>query len=268
MDARIQTEIDNEPLVDETSVKYLGRWNRLVSTTNWEKGRIICQWREDMIAADALPDGYTDQAWSHRAGNVSPQHVGRLRRVFQRFGETFDQYAGLYWSHFQAATDWPDAEMWLEGAVQSGWSVSQMRNQQWEAMGAAADKKPMPEDVIEAEPDEDIEPAFDEYKPDDIPPETISGSLGEVRDDADADGRSPSETCEADERPPCDDEQSAEPFRPFEDLPPLPLDLAEAFEAMKLAILQQKLSGWQEISLHEVLSVLDALKQLALAPVD
>ncbi len=252
MDTPIQTEIDNEPLVDETSVKYLGRWNRLVSTTNWEKGRIICQWREDMISADAPPDDYTDQAWSHRAGSVSPQHVGRLRRVFQRFGETFDQYAGLYWSHFQAAMDWPDAEMWLEGAVQSGWAVSQMRHQRWEAMGAPADKTPLPEDVIEAEQDEDVEPAGDEYKPDDIPPETISGSLGEIRDDADAD-----------ERPPCDDEHSAEPFRPFEDLPALPPDLADAFEAMKLAILQQKLSGWREISLPEVLSVLDSLKQLA-----
>ena len=25
---------------------FVGRWNRLVSTTNWEKGRIILQWRE------------------------------------------------------------------------------------------------------------------------------------------------------------------------------------------------------------------------------
>ncbi len=252
MDARIQTEIDNEPLVDETSIKYLGRWNRLVSTTNWEKGRIICQWRDEMISADAPPDDYTDQAWSRRAGSVSPQHVGRLRRVFQRFGETFDQYAGLYWSHFQAAMDWPDAEMWLEGAVQSGWSVSQMRNQRWEAIGAPADKKPRPEDIIEAEPDEDIEPVGDECELDRAVPETLSSSITEVRNDADAD-----------ERPPYNDEQSAEPFRPFEDLPVLPPDLAEAFEAMKLAILQQKLSGWQEISLQEMLSVLDSLKQLA-----
>ena len=259
MDARIQTEIDSEPLVDETSVKYLGRWTLLGSTTNWEKGRIICQWRDEMISADAPPDDYTDRAWSHRAGNVSPQHVGRLRRVFQRFGKTFDQYAGLYWSHFQTTMDWPDAEMWLEGAVQSGWSVSQMRNQRWEAMGAAADKKPMPEDVIEAELDEDVEPVGDECELDRDVPETLSSSITEVQDD----DRSPSGTCEADERPPCDDEQSAEPFRPFENLPPLPPDLAEAFEAMKLAILQQKLSGWQEISLQEVLSVLDSLKKLA-----
>ena len=24
---------------------FVGQWQRLVSTTNWDKGRIICQWR-------------------------------------------------------------------------------------------------------------------------------------------------------------------------------------------------------------------------------
>jgi hypothetical protein len=59
-----------------------------------------------------------------------------------------------------------------------------------------------------------------------------------------------------------------EPFRPFENLAPLPPDINEAFEAFKQAILHHKLSGWREISLGDVLAVLDSLKQLALAPVD
>ena len=29
---------------------FVGQWNRLVSTTNWEKGRIICQWRDALCA--------------------------------------------------------------------------------------------------------------------------------------------------------------------------------------------------------------------------
>jgi hypothetical protein len=59
-----------------------------------------------------------------------------------------------------------------------------------------------------------------------------------------------------------------EPLRPFENLASLPPDLDEAFEAFKLAIVHHKLSGWQEISLGDVLAVLDALKQLAQAPAE
>ena len=35
---------------DATSEVFLGRWNRLISTTNWEKGRIILEWRQALIA--------------------------------------------------------------------------------------------------------------------------------------------------------------------------------------------------------------------------
>ena len=105
----------------------------------------------------------SDEAWSRRVGNVSPQHVGRLRRTYEQFGQTHDRYHGLYWSHFQAALDWDDAEMWLEGAVQSGWSVAKMRNQRWESMGAPANAIPRDEEVISAERDEDMEPANDSF---------------------------------------------------------------------------------------------------------
>ena len=157
----IEPSEDVEPIVEATSTEYLGRWNRLVSTTNWEKGRIICQWRDALIDVGATAATYADEAWSRRLGSVSPQHTGRLRRVFHRFGETYQQYAGLYWSHFQAALDWADAEMWLEGAVHEGWSVAKMRTQRWETMGAAADEKPRKKDLITAEPDEDVDPADD-----------------------------------------------------------------------------------------------------------
>ena len=33
-------------VVVEAAAEYVGRWNRLVSTTNWEKGRIVSEWRE------------------------------------------------------------------------------------------------------------------------------------------------------------------------------------------------------------------------------
>jgi hypothetical protein len=243
----------------EASQEYVGRWNRLVSSTNWEKGRIISEWRRALRQSDAPAASYSDEAWSRQVGGVTPQHVGRLRRVFERFGDTCEQYAGLYWSHFQAALDWPDAEMYLEGAVQSGWSVSQMRDQRWEATGARPELKPSDAEIVAAECDEDFAPPDN-----DLPPPAISESLAEVHatdDVSDFDSGS-------DEAAPVFDaaEPAAPPVRPFESLPPLPADLKEAFELMKLAILAHKISGWQEIARDDVLSVLESLRQLALAP--
>jgi hypothetical protein len=63
-------------------------------------------------------------------------------------------------------------------------------------------------------------------------------------------------------------ESAPPPVRPFEALPPLPADLNEAFELMKLAILAHKVSGWREIARSDVLSVLESLRQLALAPAE
>ena len=106
------------------SKPFVGQWNELVSTTNWDKGEIIIQWRESLKEKSASASESSDEAWSQLVGGVTPQHVGRLRRTFERFGHTFKEYQGIYWSHFYAALDWDDAEMWLEGAVQSKWSVS------------------------------------------------------------------------------------------------------------------------------------------------
>jgi len=264
----IQEARDN-PLVEQTSVEYLGRWQRLVSTTNWEKGRIIHQWREALIEAGTPPASYTDEAWSRRVGNVTPQHTGRLRRVYTRFAESCENYSGLYWSHFQAAADWNDAEMWLEGAVQGEWSVAKMRDQRWEAIGAPPDKKPREQDIILAELDEDVDAAADQ--PD---AETVSASLGDVRPEASSDDEPPGD--QSDEPLQSDaavlpSESSAplaEPIRPFEDLPPLPSDLEEAFESFKLCIVARRVDGWRDFSRGDMLSVLESLKQLVMAPAE
>ena len=81
----------------------MGRWNHLVSTTNWEKGRIIHEWRQALIAAETDSSEYADEAWSRRVEHVSGQHAGRLRRVYDRFGATHESYNGLYWSHFHGS---------------------------------------------------------------------------------------------------------------------------------------------------------------------
>ena len=251
---------------DATSQEFVGRWNTLVSTTNWEKGQIIHQWREALIADNADRSLYADDVWSRTVGAVTPQHVGRLRRVFERFADVCDQYEGLYWSHFQAALDWDDAEMWLEGAVQNSWSVSQMRSQRWEALGADESLKPRDEDIIVAELNEDIDTRLD-ASAGDATPEIITPEVAEVAgggsDEAEKDSAARATT-------PADEVDSPEvtetPVRPFEELPELPDDVADAFESMKLAILRHKATDWADIARDDLIMALDSLKALALAP--
>lgn len=237
---------------DEASAPFEGRWHRLESTTNWERGRIIFEWRQALLAAGAQPYQYSDEAWSKRVGGVTPQHVGRLRRVHERFSAQRDDFPGLYWSHFQAALDWDDAEMWLEGAVQNGWTVAEMREHRQqtlaatgaatvhdqylaanaEAQSAAAEHAGSPERLAHV-PHEEVEL-----------PSPPAWELGEVYEP---------HACQENSSP----EQSAE-------LPELPADLAEAFELFKMAILRHKMAGWTEVTAADVCASLEWLRRLAL----
>jgi hypothetical protein len=167
--------------------------------------------------------------------------------------------------------DWDDAEMWLEGAVQNRWSISQMRNQRWETLGAPADKKPSDSDIISAELDEDAAPPAFET------PRGLKAKRGEAATGPDL-SQGPDF---GDDRPRGKDfdgeggrkrdqrvlkETHSQLVRPFEELPELPDDLSEAFELFKLSLLRHKLAGWKEVALDDVLACLDGLKQLALAP--
>jgi hypothetical protein len=271
MECRMECPVEQQDaLLVEASTEYVGRWNLLVSTTNWEKGRIISQWRESLRQAGAPAASSTDEAWSQQVGHITPQHVGRLRRVYERFGEVFGQYRGLYWSHFQAACEWPDAEMYLQGAVENDWSVSQMRQQRWEAIGAPADLKPRDAEIITAELDEDAAAADQQQMP-----AAISESFGEVHgagdlpdDEPEAEPFDAAESSLPDSALPVANAPAAPPVRPFESLPSLPPDLNEAFELFKLAILAHKVSGWREFACDGVLAVLESLRQLALAPAE
>ena len=77
------------------SKPFIGQWNTLVSTTNWDKGQIICQWRKQLEVEGVKSNEYSDEAWSQLVGGVTPQHVGRLRRCFDRFGHVFNEYEGI-----------------------------------------------------------------------------------------------------------------------------------------------------------------------------
>ena len=247
----------NAPFAEQASGPYVGRWRQLVSTTNWEKGRIIAQWREALVAAGAAAVEYSDDAWSKWVGGVTGQHVGRLRRVFQRFGAVHGQYVGLFWSHFHSAVDWSDAEMWLEGAVQNGWSVSEMRRVRWETLGAVEELRPNDTEVTASELDEDLvevaEPTHESKS---------STSSTSVEPDISEEGPA------ADQQPAENDGEETGPalVQPFADIGPLPHDLAEALDAFRLAILRHKTAGWVQVAPADVLNSLEALKNLVTAP--
>ncbi|HEY2895147.1 MAG TPA: hypothetical protein VGJ16_13065 [Pirellulales bacterium] len=260
----------NESLV-AVSQPYVGRWSRLVSTTNWEKGRIIVEWRSSLVAQGLAATEFSDEAWGRLVGGVTGQHVGRLRRVFQRFGAMHQEFRELSWSHFQAALDWGDAEMWLEGAQQGGWSVAQKRERRWETLGKLAADQPRPEDVVSSETDEDFEPGRSQQPL----AQTISPEYGEISGprhegpDFGEDGgsqRGNSEGAGTAWEAPIGGGEPIDPVRPFEDLPELPDDLAEAFDAMKLSLLRHKTNGWSDIPARDALRMLDALKTLVTAP--
>ena len=273
-------QAENSPLVDQLSEPIIGKWNILVSQTNWEKGVLILDWRNELIAAGLPNTVYSDEAWARRVGNVSPQHVGRLRRVAERFGSTNQHFPGLYWSHFNTALDWDDAELWFEGAVQNGWSVAQMRVQRWDAIGAATgEHKPPDMDVFVAELDEDM------YTPQSVPDriEARTAEIGAanigVVEGFDASSISvPATDVEPSKKKEQTKKDKAKQVEPSENtaktgelllalkgISEFPADLADSLELLKVAILNHKLAGWKSISAEQVCRSLDSLKQLTTA---
>ena len=247
----------------EVSAHFIGRWSELISTTNWEKGKIISLWRDTLREAGATTSAYSDEAWCRCVGGVTPQHVGRLRRVHDRFHSSYTTFAGLYWSHFLAAVDWDDAEMWLEGATQSAWSISQMRRTRWEAMGGDPSCEPREADLISSSDDEDFTPLADSDEATSVKDGPRSVAEGPRPDGPDFGDEGSGEIAtdnfgDSEDSSAWEDAEPAE--SPFASLPSLPVDFAEALEQFKLAIIRHRAGGWSEVSESDVLKALDALK--------
>lgn len=273
----------------ELDQPFVGRWNQLVSSTNWEKGRIINQWRAALIEAGAPATQYSDEAWARRVGGVTASHVGRLRRVHDAFADTHASYPGLFWTHFLVALEWDDAPLWLEGAAQAGWSVATMRRQRWQANGGDEATRPQENDVVTTDLDEDFDPRAAADPLADAAGTQPAGSAGtqpaqgggNARDYAEGTGGIGAGP--ASEGPDFGDEESlsaagtdyasavlpepqpagdAEPaaplVQPFAGLPELPSDLADAVELLKLAILRHKTAEWKEVSAETVVRYLQA----------
>ncbi|MFG0262299.1 MAG: hypothetical protein ACF788_07905 [Novipirellula sp. JB048] len=253
---------DDDPRLAELAQPFVGQWNTLISTTNWEKGEIIHRWRSALIASGAPSTEYSDEAWARRVGGVTAPHVGRLRRVFDRFGESYTTFPKLFWSHFLAALDWDDAPLWLEGAVQQSWSVSQMREKRWEATGAVESQRPTNSEIVEVDLDEDVPDAdmtlpaqgggrskdFDENSSDDVAtgPRHEGPDFGDEEEFSALDASKSNPPAEASAEANVDAAVPSSISQPFAGLPELPDDLADAIEALKLAVLRHKSAKWEQ----------------------
>ncbi|HMO16176.1 MAG TPA: hypothetical protein PKD64_18790 [Pirellulaceae bacterium] len=236
--------------VSEESSNYLFQWHELVSRTNWEKGKIICEWRNSVCRAHPEVKAVSDRAWSELIGGITAEHVGRLRRTFERFGEVYQKYNGLRWTHFMVAVSWPDAEMWLEGASQADWTVEQMRSRRWETMGGLASERPDDKDIIAEEiPSADAEMpiesnAFQQYSGD-----AISGPILEGPDWGDSDIANTGAARNAND--------AIEKI-----LQRVPHELANAIESLSTLIRTYHDRKWSGVNRSDALKLLNYLKDL------
>ena len=255
------TEEQSQEL-DKRSEPFLGKWSQLISTTNWDEGAIIIDWQKEMADAKLPKRCYSDEAWSQLVGGSTPQHIGRLRRTSNRFGHVCGQYEGLFWSHFYAALDWDDAEMWLEGSLQNRWSVSQMRKKRWETMGSRPEDEPKIEQIVVSEIEEEAHALAEPGKASMDDPEYIGGpraddpDFGDERSDSDSKSSGMTDSSSESDVP------AAEKIRPFESFKDLPGDIQSATNEFKVAIIKHKADGWNDISLDDLHALLDALKAL------
>jgi hypothetical protein len=263
---------DSTESSDSQSQAFVGRWHRLSSETNWEKGRIITQWRAALIASGVPANQYSDEAWASRVGHVTCQHIGRLRRVYDRFGETYGEYPKLYWTHFWAAIDWDDAELWLEGASRSRWSISKMCRMRAESMqladGQTIDSVVTNETTrIESETDDGFisqiaQSAEIEDSQDPSKERFESSPLAEGPDFGDeeqSNGLDQAPSASTNTEPDLSSVTTATK-NPFEGLGDLPLDIVEAVDPLKLCILRYRANEWNGFSKPQMLDVIEALK--------
>jgi hypothetical protein len=79
-----QIETSIEPL-DEAALAvsepFVGRWNLLISQTNWEKGRIIFEWRAALIESGAGATSYSDEAWARSVSTSDSDNISQATQV-------------------------------------------------------------------------------------------------------------------------------------------------------------------------------------------
>lgn len=259
---QLQSQQDDPQQINVLSEQYCQQWDKLVSTTNWTKGKIICQWRERLQAAGFSAHHYSDEAWSRRVGNVTPQHTGRLRKVFVRFGTVQEEYPKLSWSHFLSALDWETPEIWLEGAQQNCWSVSEMRKMRATTMRQVETTEIQEDDILLANiTDHLVQPIAGANRPSGMSESGPTSSATDAFEKPET--HSGLESHRAD--------QVAVPPRvaPKVDsmvIDDMPRDFRRVFFRLETMIRKQQSSGWDSVKPKTLIAQLEKMKVLIKSP--
>jgi hypothetical protein len=91
-----------------------------VSQCNWVVGECASKWTA------RYAKGRTDADFGQLVG-LSGDQIFQRRRVWERFGASYQEYPGLKWSFFYVALNWDDADECLAWAREGDATVSEMR---------------------------------------------------------------------------------------------------------------------------------------------
>jgi len=106
--------------VTETEAELVAKAQRAVSHCNWIVGECAADWTKKHAR------GRTDADFAALVG-LSADQVYQRRRVWETFGDVYEQYSSLKWSHFYLALNWSDAPECLQWAEENQATVAEMK---------------------------------------------------------------------------------------------------------------------------------------------
>jgi hypothetical protein len=109
-----------EAVREETEASLIMRAQVAVSRCNWEVGECAAVWTKRFAR------GRTDADFAALV-SLSSDQVYQRRRVWETFGDVYQNYVTLKWSHFYAAINWDDAADCLQWADDVHAGVAEMK---------------------------------------------------------------------------------------------------------------------------------------------
>lgn len=110
----------SDSAIRETEEQLVVTAQRAVSRCNWVVGECASKWTKKYAK------GRTDTDFGALVG-LSGDQVYQRRRVWETFGDVFEDYSSLRWSHFYVALNWDDAPECLTWADENEATVAEMR---------------------------------------------------------------------------------------------------------------------------------------------
>ncbi len=106
--------------VKESEEELISTAQTAVSQSNWVVGECAAKW------TTKYAKGRTDADFATMIG-LTPDQIFQRRRVWETFGDVFNDYSKLKWSHFYVGLTWDDAPECLQWAEENESTVAEMK---------------------------------------------------------------------------------------------------------------------------------------------